>query len=65
MSNTSLPESGTRQDQDPLIIVPRSDEWKLAFLRIQLFTAMQQLKGDALSEFWKLIDEISACRRLE
>jgi hypothetical protein len=37
-----------------------SNEMKLALLRVQLYTAAQQLQGDELAEFWRLIDEISA-----
>jgi hypothetical protein len=36
---------------------------RLAFLRIQLFTAMQTLHGTDLDEFWSLIDDVSACRK--
>lgn len=39
-----------------------TDEQKLMLLRMQLFTAMQQLKGGLLSDFWKLIDEVQQCR---
>ena len=35
---------------------------RLVLLRVQLFTAMQQLKGDDLAEFWSLIDDLQACR---
>lgn len=35
---------------------------KLMMLRVQLFTAMQELKGDELAEFWQLIEEISMCK---
>jgi hypothetical protein len=35
---------------------------RLALLRVQLFTAMQQLAGDDLAAFWQLIDDVSACR---
>lgn len=35
---------------------------RLALLRVQVFTAMQQLSGDDLTEFWRLIDDVSACR---
>lgn len=35
-----------------------SDDPRLVLLRVQLYTAMQTLKGDDLDEFWALIDEI-------
>jgi len=35
---------------------------KLAMLRVQLWTAIQQLKGEELAEFWAMIDELSAAR---
>lgn len=35
---------------------------KLALLRVQCFTAIQELKGDNLAEFWRLIDDLNACR---
>ena len=31
-------------------------------LRLQLYTAMQELKGDDLREFWALLDEIQESR---
>lgn len=40
------------------------EERKLALLRVQLYTAMQSLKGDGLAEFWKLIDEIAGMKSL-
>ena len=36
-------------------------DMRLALLRIQLFTAMQALKGDDLREFWELIEEVMQC----
>ena len=36
-----------------------NDELKLAMLRVQLYTAAQQLKGDALGEFTNLIREVA------
>lgn len=42
-----------------------SNEAKLALLRVQLFTAMQQLAGDELSQFWNIVDDINACRPAE
>ncbi len=33
-------------------------------LRIQLFTAMQELHGEELAQFWALVDEVLACREL-
>jgi len=39
-----------------------NNETKLALLRVQLFTAMQELRGTELAEFWKLIDDVNACR---
>lgn len=41
-----------------------SSDGKLMMLRIQLFAAMQQLEGDELAEFWKLIDDLNECREL-
>lgn len=35
---------------------------RLALLRVQVFTAMQQLHGEDLAEFWQIIDDVSACR---
>lgn len=35
---------------------------KLALLRVQLFTAMQELRGAELADFWKLIDDVMMCR---
>ncbi len=35
-----------------------TNDTKLAMLRIQLYTAMQTLKGDELVKFFALIDEI-------
>src|SRR5512146_944429 len=43
----------------------QGNEAKLALLRIQLFTAMQQLTGDDLSQFWHIVDDINACRPAE
>jgi hypothetical protein len=37
---------------------------QLMLLRVQLYGAMQTLKGDALREFWQLIDEINTSREL-
>ncbi len=45
-----------------VVVTPRSSEFKLMLLRLQLFTAMEMLSGDELAEFWKLIDEVEACR---
>ncbi len=39
-----------------------SNEARLILLRVQVFTAMQQLSGGDLAEFWRLIDDVSACR---
>jgi hypothetical protein len=36
----------------------------LMLLRVQLFGAMQTLKGEKLREFWGLIDEIMGSRSL-
>jgi hypothetical protein len=38
------------------------NEVRLALLRVQLFTAMQQLAGDDLADFWRMIDDVQACR---
>jgi hypothetical protein len=38
------------------------DEEKLMLLRVQLYTAMQSLKGEALWKFWELINEIVVLR---
>lgn len=35
---------------------------KLVMLRVQLFTAMQTLRGEDLKDFWELIGEIQKCR---
>jgi hypothetical protein len=43
----------------------KDTEYKLALLRIQLFTAMQTLEGENLAEFWKMIDDLQATRRPE
>jgi hypothetical protein len=43
----------------------RSSDYKLALLRLQLFTALQMLQGEDLDEFWKLIDEVSQCRPVQ
>jgi hypothetical protein len=40
-------------------------ERKLTWLRVQLFTAMQVLGKDDASEFWKMIDDVNACRMPE
>ena len=40
----------------------KNNEQKLALLRIQLYTAIQTLKDEDLMQFWKLIDEIIACK---
>lgn len=37
---------------------------KLMMLRVQLYTAMQILKGTDLEDFWKLIDEINQSREV-
>lgn len=37
-------------------------DWRLIVLRAELFAAMQELRGDDLREFWKLIDDVVACR---
>jgi hypothetical protein len=37
---------------------------KLAFLRIQLYTAAQTLIDEDAEEFWKLIDEMEALREM-
>jgi hypothetical protein len=39
-------------------------ELALAWLRVQLFGAMQVLKGEDLVDFWKLIDEVNEVRPL-
>ena len=39
-----------------------TNQEKLLLLRVQLFTAMQQLTGQDLEEFWNLIDEVRSCR---
>lgn len=39
-----------------------TNDEKLMWLRIQLFGAMQTLKGDDQTEFWRLIDDITECR---
>lgn len=36
---------------------------KLLLLRVQLYTAVQTLKGEALAEFWALIAEIEVLRQ--
>jgi hypothetical protein len=41
------------------------NEFKLALLRIQLFTAIQELKGDDLAQFWHLIAEVTLTRSPE
>lgn len=41
------------------------NEEKLALLRVQLFTAMQQLQGDELDAFWELIRDVQACSPVE
>lgn len=41
-----------------------SDEEKLMWLRLQLFSAMQTLKGELLAEFWQLIDDVTECREI-
>lgn len=41
-----------------------SNESKLVLLRVQLFTAMQQLEGEELKQFWELMDYVEACRPL-
>jgi hypothetical protein len=43
----------------------RSSDFKLAFLRIQLFTALQMLQGEDLEKFWQLIDEVNQCRPVQ
>jgi hypothetical protein len=48
---------------DAVLVLMKSS--KMALLRIQLFTAMQQLEGEDLAEFWKLIDDVNACRKEE
>lgn len=47
---------------EPFVIKERSDTYKLALLKVQLFTAMQMLTGDALKQFWEIIDEVQASR---
>lgn len=42
--------------------LPVNEEQAVAFLRIQLFTAAQALKGERLAEFWALIDELQLIR---
>ena len=37
---------------------------QLMFLRVQLYGAIQTLKGEALTEFWQLIEEINKTREL-
>lgn len=37
---------------------------RLAFLRIQVYAAMQQTEGEEQAAFWELIDEINALRPL-
>lgn len=39
-----------------------SEAAKLMLLRVQLFTAMQTLEGKELDDFWKLLEEVQACR---
>lgn len=39
-----------------------SDEQKLALLRVQMHTAYQVLEGDALNDFWALVDEVRRMR---
>lgn len=39
-------------------------EAKVMLLRVQLYTAMQTLRGDELDAFWTLIDEINLVRDL-
>lgn len=39
-------------------------EGKLMLLRVQLFTAMQTLRGEELEEFWALIDDVNLSRDL-
>jgi hypothetical protein len=51
--------------ETPLVIRQRSFEFKMAFLRVQLWSAMQMLEGEELAEFWKMIDELQACRKPE
>jgi len=41
-----------------------NDQEKLMLLRIQLFSAMQMLKGTDLEDFWKLIDEVNQSREV-
>jgi len=36
----------------------------LMLLRLQLYATMQHAKGDALREFWELLDEIQQSREL-
>ncbi len=45
-------------------IQERSPEWKLAFLRIQLYSAAQSLKGEYLDQFWELIEEVQQTKEL-
>ena len=37
-----------------------NNEEKLMLLRVNLYGAMQLLKGEELEEFWALIDEIAS-----
>ena len=41
-----------------------SNEEKLMLLRVQLYGAMQRLKGAELDEYWALIEEVYAQRPL-
>ena len=41
-----------------------SDQEKLLLLRVQLYGAVQLLKGEELRGFWALIDEIQSLRPL-
>lgn len=63
-----MSEERMRREVDPLGIesatsgIDPATEAKLAMLRLQLYTAMQSLQGEALVQFWKLIDEVQSVR---
>jgi hypothetical protein len=64
-SENYIPPVPVHREEEPFVIRQRSFEFKMAFLRIQLWSAMQMLEGEELEEFWKMIDELQACRKPE
>ncbi len=40
----------------------REAQFALVRLRVEMFAAAQLMHGDALTEFWQLVDDINAIR---